>query len=131
MVAPENGGKPRAAIEGYVEHRRWPGHWPSECAYWLFLIFRPRTFASMFGLCGHSRPRTPIVFIANILFWYRMQVDEMDQWHLNPYDSEGNWERTIYGTCQVSEMERIDDRLAIKRRRREWEREDIPFSQQE
>lgn len=81
----------------------------------------------MFGHCGHGRPRTPFCFIANVLFWYRMRVDQMDQWHLNPRDSEGNWIRTIFGTCQVSEMERIEERLAAKRMRRYWEEENIPF----
>ena len=124
---PENGGKPRAEIEGYVEHRSHLGHWPSECAYWLFLIFRPKVFAELIGHCGHSRPRSPLVFIGSVLFWYRMQVSRMEQWHFNPYDSEGRWKQTLFGTCQVFEMETLGDRLALKRRRRNGAEDEIPF----
>jgi hypothetical protein len=103
---PESGGKPRGSVQGYVEHRRYRGHWPSECAYWLFLIFRPRVFFKTFGHGGHSYPRTPMCIVANAIFWWTMHVKAMEQWHFNPYNSVGDWKGTLFGTCQLFETQR-------------------------
>lgn len=123
-----NGGLPRSTFEGYVSHRHYRYHLTDECAYWLFLIFLPLTFKAIFGHCGHCGWKwTPMVWLATLLFNFRMRLHKMNQWHLNPYDSDGNWERTIFGTCQVSEIESIENKLGVRRRMRRGLEDDIPF----
>lgn len=61
-------------IEGYIRHDRPKYHIGAECCYWLFLFYDRSTFRRVFGRIGYpSKKRTPLVFLATLLFDWRME----------------------------------------------------------
>lgn len=118
--------KALANITGYVEHTRYFGHMPSECAHWLFLVFRPHIFANVFGHTGHSwrglRWYMPLCIIETVLFDWWMHVASLENWH-HLFRLDG----TSFGTSQELEESRITSAMQSRRWRREVDREDPRF----
>lgn len=56
-------------IEGYIRHHDYPGHLPLEAAFWLFLVFEPAVFRSIFGRIGAHKARTPLCWLSDVVFW--------------------------------------------------------------